>query len=954
MKKILLILLVVSLCFDAKSQEKYAVLICGSEPDETECVMDSLSLWGALGDTIRNEFWNDTYLMYESLINNFGYADENVYVIYYNGIDFNPNGQADRYNSAFNFPLYAPITDLSATREHVEEVLMGFSNGSNGYPQLTKDDFLFIWTFGHGSFCGDKNPIYPCLLLKGNDYIQDVEFASLLDNIDVTKRAFWMQQCLSGSFANNLENYTTVFHSACQPLEAGTPADNLPDLENEVIDNEMYQHGEFNFHVFSSTNGETPYYSNIYNNQPLANADLNLDNIISFYESWIWERDKESKPETPLFSDLGNIASQTSLEYPTLLTTDIPAASNITHRGLIGISKDIHVPQGSQLTIHDNAVLHLVNEANLIVDQGATLIIGDNVTITGTNSNNELIVEGNITIGENVVINSQNNVSWNIYLKNESQNLTLLNTEFTDCSVDSWCNNFTLTNGTITGCKSFSSHRGIVTITNTDILKTEIYLENEDDNDNFISLINNDFSEGVDKTAIHIWNYRKYEIEDNTIDGFYDGIKIMQSGYGTVDKYRVTENTITNCAHSGIIAYGSRGVISNNHISDNMYGVWLGDHCSFRVSGNINALNNSQTQEILDNSSYELTSTTFSFPHYFYLNRIFDEDNAGAPLDPMIYHRYDQTQYTFQNDVRYNCWGTFFNPYFDFYPTGYTWQPEWCPPYMAYPDNGIPGAVYDSCQALLVSESYNQAKTLFQSLINTYPQSIYSMAALHELFALENNLTSDFAALKSYYENNTVNQNNTILSRVAEHLALKCDIKEENWSIPISYYDSIITNPPTYEDSLFAVLNLNYVNFMMRNSGNKSGQSIMNSSYIKKDIAEFKPYCDEILSLIPPPAEKAEEQNRILSEDRCLILETVPNPASNFTSIKYQISEDADISLFLYDNQGKRIKTIPAGTQSKGINFIKIETSDLPEGMYFYTILLDGIASAKEKLLIVK
>ncbi|MDD2323576.1 MAG: T9SS type A sorting domain-containing protein, partial [Bacteroidales bacterium] len=69
---------------------------------------------------------------------------------------------------------------------------------------------------------------------------------------------------------------------------------------------------------------------------------------------------------------------------------------------------------------------------------------------------------------------------------------------------------------------------------------------------------------------------------------------------------------------------------------------------------------------------------------------------------------------------------------------------------------------------------------------------------------------------------------------------------------------------------------------------------------------------------------------------------------------KYQISEDADISLFLYDNQGKRIKTIPAGTQSKGINFIKIETSDLPEGMYFYTILLDGIASAKEKLLIVK
>jgi len=228
------------------------------------------------------------------------------------------------------------------------------------------------------------------------------------------------------------------------------------------------------------------------------------------------------------------------------------------------------------------------------------------------------------------------------------------------------------------------------------------------------------------------------------------------------------------------------------------------------------------------------------------------------------------------------------------------------------------------------------------------------MAALHELFALENNLTSDFAALKSYYENNTVIQNNTILSKVAEHLALKCDIKEENWSIPISYYDSIIAYPPSYEDSLFAVLNLNYVNFMMHNSGNKSGLTIMNSSYIKKDLTEFKPYCDKVLALIPPPAEKVEDQNSILSNDLCLILETVPNPASNFTRVKYQINENSEISLILYDNQGKRIKTVVAGRQTEGINFIKIGTSELQEGMYFYIILIDGIASAKEKLIVVK
>ena len=559
------------------AQEKYAVLICGEAPPDWTELVDLNSGWGAPGDSIQEEFWNDTYLMWEMLVTKFNYDADNVYVLYYDRDDFNPVGQADRYNSGLLPPHLKPITDMAATRTSVISLFEGFANGEN---KLTQDDFLFVWTFGHGGICGEEPPDrYPCVELIGDGFIWDFEFADLMDDIDTEKKVFWMQQCGGGAFADDLENVSSVFHSASLAGEPAAASDNYPDVENEVINNKVYQHAEFNFHVYSSTNGQTPFFTTIYDGQPLSDADLNSDNIISIYESWIWERDKESRDETPVYSDLGSIGQQTSLLYPTLLSTDISAASNITHRGLIGISKDIHVPQGSQLTIHDNAVLHLVNEANLIVDQGATLIIGDNVTITGTNSNNELIVEGNITIGENVVINSQNNVSWNIYLKNESQNLTLLNTEFTDCSVDSWCNTFTLTNGTITDCKCFSSHRGSVSITNTDIFKTEIYLENEDDNDNYISLTDNDFSEGVDKTAIHIWNYRKYEIEDNTIEGFYDGIKIMQCGYGTVDKYRVMENTITNCAHSGIIADGSRGVISNNHISDNMYGVWLGDHC---------------------------------------------------------------------------------------------------------------------------------------------------------------------------------------------------------------------------------------------------------------------------------------------------------------------------------------------------------------------------------------
>jgi len=43
-------------------------------------------------------------------------------------------------------------------------------------------------------------------------------------------------------------------------------------------------------------------------------------------------------------------------------------SNNINYRGLIGISKDVHVVSGTELTINSNAVVFLLNDATLIVD----------------------------------------------------------------------------------------------------------------------------------------------------------------------------------------------------------------------------------------------------------------------------------------------------------------------------------------------------------------------------------------------------------------------------------------------------------------------------------------------------------------------------------------------------------------------------------------------------------
>ncbi|MCK5840324.1 MAG: hypothetical protein KAG99_10775 [Bacteroidales bacterium] len=671
----------------SNAQEKYAVLITG---DYAISDIPLEEQWNQGQGKDENgyfpEFWYDTYLMWEMLVKDpeqggFGYTDENVFVLFANGEDFYFENMWERYNADISYPVYYPITDYSATYSNVEAVFTGLATGTGGFPQITEDDFLFVWTFDHGG---------PLELVPGPVYIQlmdetmwDYKFAELTDQIPAHKKVFWMQQCRSGGFCDDLEAPNTVFHSSCQPLESSFVADNL-DINGNTVEEcehvnwEDYRHGEFNFHTYSATVGESPKHVNNYNGQPYTEADENNDNYISVLESYDWEESHESidyggqhPGEVPLYSDIGDIGEYTSLEYPTLLCTDI--TQNETHRGLIGISKNVHVTSGKQLKFITNAKIFLLNDADLVVDAGATLIIEDGVTITGTNAGNKIEVDGLLEVGQNVTFTSTG-LLWNLYLNNHSLQVIFENTTFEKCVIHNYGESLTISNSTFDDCFMANSHRGNVTVSDsTNFYRTWLYLENTEANDNTAMVSNCNFTTDYTMVAIDLWNYNLYDISNNTIDGYYNGIQIWQSGYGQAKSQMISDNTITNCTHQGILAYGTRGTVYRNHITNNAVGVWFGDHSSIRLHGYFGAQNLSETQTIKDNDSYEVYASHYSFPFYFRYNGIIDEDNSGAPQDPLVYHSYSGGSLIV--DVRYNCWGENFDPEEDFYPDDYLWEP---------------------------------------------------------------------------------------------------------------------------------------------------------------------------------------------------------------------------------------------------------------------------------------
>lgn len=67
------------------------------------------------------------------------------------------------------------------------------------------------------------------------------------------------------------------------------------------------------------------------------------------------------------------------------------------------------------------------------------------------------------------------------------------------------------------------------------------------------------------------------------------------------------------------------------------------------------------------------------------------------------------------------------------------------------------------------------------------------------------------------------------------------------------------------------------------------------------------------------------------------VSQNMPNPASNNTVIKYELNENANVTLRVFDIAGKEVMHINEGAKSAGIYSIELNTASLQNGLYFYT-----------------
>ncbi|MFC1734129.1 T9SS type A sorting domain-containing protein, partial [candidate division KSB1 bacterium] len=72
-----------------------------------------------------------------------------------------------------------------------------------------------------------------------------------------------------------------------------------------------------------------------------------------------------------------------------------------------------------------------------------------------------------------------------------------------------------------------------------------------------------------------------------------------------------------------------------------------------------------------------------------------------------------------------------------------------------------------------------------------------------------------------------------------------------------------------------------------------------------------------------------------------IITFTYPNPATNYLIFEFSLPEDMVLEISIFDNNGKKVKTLLNGLAEKGPNYFSFSTEPLNKGIYFLS-LIDG------------
>ncbi len=449
---------------------------------------------------------------------------------------------------------------------------------------------------------------------------------------------------------------------------------------------------------------------------------------------------------------------------------------------------------------------------------------------------------------------------------------------------------------------------------------------------------------------IYIENYDNFSLTNNQIsNGVGNGIYLFNAGHGTGENYVKYNSLISNCGiletyGAGVCLYNSYAEIEqNSEITGNLIGIKLYNNSDGIIKGNKLANYVTETQQIIDNEYNQIFITPGSSPWYCHWNAIIDEDN----ISPLYYVDVSPDGDVSGIDARWNYWGNNFNPLEDLSP-GIEYEPVWNLSYGERTQSETE-LLYLSAWEMVEDSNYIDAQNTFKQVVNLYPDSLLAKTSLKDLYGIEDESGGVYDSLIIYYETELTIQADSTLRKLADFLISMCEIKLEHYQEAIDRFDSIIQNPESMQDSIFAIIDLAYVYQLMQDSSSRNIYIGKFPQYIYSDYKSFAESREYHLNLLHNDniINKKNPKNENISE---ISLECYPNPFKRQLFVNISTKKQSYIEVVILNSIGQIIKKSNSFAINNKTNF-EFNFLNYSNGIYFVVAKIDGVIKVSEKII---
>jgi tetratricopeptide (TPR) repeat protein len=463
---------------------------------------------------------------------------------------------------------------------------------------------------------------------------------------------------------------------------------------------------------------------------------------------------------------------------------------------------------------------------------------------------------------------------------------------------------------------------------------------------------NNQFQNSNASEAIRINDFNMFSIKNNTIENNQGhGIAVYNSGSVNFPAKRIESNLITNNQKNdtakGIIIYNSVVDIYKNNINNNDIGIALFHNSIVSVYGQSTW---AEDQKIIDNSLYQVYSSRDSWPWKFEYNEI-KETNS---VTPRVYHdNYRARSLNIEN----NCWGDNFDTSSDLWPyRAMDYSPIWdCGGPI-----GDPILLQDPAQVLyteslqdIADEDYTSAKTKLETIVEEYPNSSYAGDALKTM-PVTTTSKSNYDDLINYYQTNSVIQGSEELKLLVGYIIAELKTDEQQFNEALTFYEGIISNPPSDEDYVYALIDAARVYNLAEANGDKAPENFKFKDLLPKSKEDYRKtsrqYVDGLVKIRKNKIENSSETDDFEMNLEDELFNVFPNPVSSVANIIFTAKENTNVTIEIFNVTGKNVYSQTV-IGADGVNTHQVSMKDIDKGIYFVRVSVNSQSEVKRIVL---